>query len=197
MRTNRFWTATIFAATMLAVVAANGKPAMAAHITSFTTDCLINDSALKTSENITTAPVTVTITPGSLQPPNHKLKNVAITASLAADAAAPVNLTIAITDITDDQVAEDDTPGNGCGKPSSKQGADWSPTDFTSLTTTGSLQLVSDAPLAIAGVMLRAERCGKLGTRTYSLAVTCTDNTNVVSDTTAVLQLIVPKNNKK
>jgi hypothetical protein len=191
---SRIWSGTILAATLLAVVASSPKPALAKKaVTSFTVDCLANDAALMASEGVSTAPVAVTITPATLKPPNHKFKNETITMSLTNNSTTPVDLAIAITDITDDQLVEDDTKGEGCGPPSTKQGPDWQPIDFTALTASGTLQNTTDTPLAISGVKLRAERCTKVGTRTYSLAVTCTDTTNSVTDATPVLLVTVPK----
>ena len=103
--------------------------------------------------------------------------------SLAADSSSLVDVSVTVNDITDDQVSTDDAGHSGCGKPTSEQGADWSPTDFSGLSASGSLQHTSDTPVAIGGVELRAERCAKLGTRTYELAVTCCDSTHAVCDT--------------
>ena len=66
----------------------------------------------------------------------------------------------------------------------------------------------SDTPVTIGGVELRAERCAKLGTRTYELAVTCCDSTNAVCDTVGtvngvalgalpILDVTTPKHNGK
>ena len=102
--------------------------------------------------------------------------------TLPADAGSAVGVSLTVTDITDDQLATDNGNGGGCGKPTTKQGADWSPTDFSGLVATGTLEATTDS-LALDGVELRSERCAKLGTRTYTATVVCCDTTNDVCDT--------------
>jgi hypothetical protein len=159
---------------------AKGKP----QPQSFSVGCLTQDTALQASEGLTTgtAAASVSITPASLWPPNHKLKSEGITMTLPAAAASAVDVSVQVTDITDDQLSADNGNGEGCGKPTSTQGADWSPTDFSGLLATGTLQLTSDS-LPLDGVELRSERCAKLGTRTYTVTVECCDTTNAVCDT--------------
>ena len=195
-------------AALLAIASASG--ALAKDSGSFTVGCLTQDTALQTSEGLSAgaAAANVTISPAKLWPPNHKLRSEGISMSLAADASSLVDVSITVNDITDDQVSADDAGNSGCGAPTSKQGPDWSPTDFSGLTASGSLQHVSDTPVAIGGVKLRAERCAKLGTRTYELTVTCCDITNAVCDTVGtvngvalgalpVLDVTTPKHNGK
>lgn len=173
--------------------------------TSFSVGCLTQDTVLQASEGLSAgdAAATVTIVPASLFPPNHKLKSEGITMTLPADAASAVDVSLQLTDITDDQLTADDGNGGGCGKPTSKQGADWAPTVFPGVAATGTLELTTDS-LALDGVELRAERCAKLGTRTYTVTVTCCDTTNAVCDTVGTvngitldslpeLNVIVPK----
>jgi hypothetical protein len=102
--------------------------------------------------------------------------------TLPADAASAVDVSLQVTDITDDQLAADNGTGDGCGKPTSTQGADWAPTTFPGPLATGSLEITSDS-LALDGVEIRSERCAKLGTRTYTITVQCCDTTNSVCDT--------------
>ena len=102
--------------------------------------------------------------------------------SLAADVSSAVDVSLQVTDITDDQLAGDNGGGDGCGQPTSTQGADWAPTTFPGPLATGSLELLSDS-LAVDGTELRSERCAKLGTRTYTVTVQCCDTTNAVCDT--------------
>lgn len=168
---------------LLAIASASG--ALAKDSGSFTVGCLTQDTALQTSEGLASgvAAANVTITPAKLWPPNHKFRTEGISMSLAADSTAPVDVSLTVNDITDDQASADDASHGGCGAPSSKQGADWSPTDFSGLSTTGSLQHAIDTPVAIGGVHLRAERCAKLGTRTYEITVICCDTTHSVCDT--------------
>jgi hypothetical protein len=170
-------------AALLAIASASG--AMAKDSGSFTIGCLTQDTALQTSEGLASgaAAANVTITPAKLWPPNHKFRTEGISMSLAADSSSLVDVSVTVKDITDDQVSTDDSGNSGCGAPTSEQGPDWSPTDFSSLTASGSLQHINDTPVAIDGVKLRAERSAKLGTRTYELAVTCCDSTNAVCDT--------------
>jgi len=195
-------------AALLAIASASG--ALAKDSGSFTVGCLTQDTALQTSEGLASgaAAANVTITPAKLWPPNHKFRTEGISMSLAADSSSPVDVSITVNDITDDQVSTDDVGDSGCGAPTSKQGPDWSPTDFSGLTATGSLQHTSDTPVAIGGVELRAERCAKLGTRTYELTVTCCDSTNAVCDTVGtvngvalgalnILDVTTPKHNGK
>ncbi len=161
---------------------AKGKPGKQPQ--SISVGCLTQDTALQASEGLASgvAAATVTITPASLWPPNHTLKNEDVTMSLVQDAASAVDVSLAVTDITDDQLTADNGNGGGCGKPTSTQGADWTPTEFPGAPAAGSLELVTDS-LALDGVELRAERCAKLGTRTYFVTVTCCDTTNAVCDT--------------
>jgi len=165
---------------------------------SFSTGCLLTDTTLQTDEGLSSsqAPAIVTISPAVLWPPNHKFRNMALTMSLAADSSNAVGVSLAVNDITDDQVTDDDAGDAGCGRPTSLQGADWNPTDFSSVTVSGSLQHTSDA-VSISGVQLRGERCAKDGTRTYEVSVTCCDTTNSVCDgTPEVLDVTVPKNKR-
>jgi hypothetical protein len=57
--------------------------------------------------------------------------------TLPAAAASAVDVSVQVTDITDDQLSADNDNGEGCGKPTAKQGADWSPTDFSGLIASG------------------------------------------------------------
>jgi hypothetical protein len=148
----------------------------------FSVGWLTQDTVLQTSEGLSagTAAANVTITPADLWPPNHKLESEDITMSLAADVPSAVDVSLQVTDITDDQL--DAGKGDGCGKPISKQGADWAPTTFPGPLATGSREVTTDS-LALDGVEIRSERCAKLGTRTYTITVQCCDTTNAVCDT--------------
>jgi hypothetical protein len=150
--------------------------------TSFSVGCLTQDTVLQTAEGLSAgaAAANVTITPADLWPPNHKLESEDITMSLAADVPGAVDVSLQVTDITDDQLEAG--KGDGCGKPTSKQGADWAPTTFPGPLATGSLEVTTDS-LALDGVEIRSERCAKLGTRTYTITVQCCDTTNAVCDT--------------
>ncbi len=160
--------------------------------------CLTADTVLQGWEGLGTgAPAAmVTISPANLWPPNHKFEDVLLSLSLSADStsAVAVSLTVEETEdgITHDQVAGDDAGGHGCGAPTVKQGADWAPTVFSSLTEDATLQFLSDSPLLLGGIQLRRERCAKDGTRMYAISVICRDVTNGVSDT-VILNVTVPK----
>ena len=169
---------------------------------SYSVQCLSNDTALQQSEGITTpstvGPVTVTIAPASLWPPNHKLRVEHVSASLTQPfnpnpAASPynngANVTVWLTDITDDQIAVDDAGGHGCGAPTAKQGPDWLPAVVMSDPTsydTASATLTDTTPVALqfsdqtpssVDVKVRGERCPRDGARTYVLSVVCCDTT--------------------
>jgi hypothetical protein len=165
----------------------------------FSVGCLLNDSTLQGEEGLSSSdpPAVVTISPARLWPPNHKLKNMLISMSPAANSSSVVDVSLTITNITDDQISDDDAGDAGCGPATSLQGADWSPTDFSSLTASGSVQNTTDA-VSIPGVQLRGERCAMDGTRTYAVSVTCCDitNGNVCDSTPGVLDVTVPKSRK-
>ena len=97
---------------------------------SFSVGCLTQDTILQASEGLAagTAAATVTIAPASLWPANHKLRTENITMTLPDAASSAVDVSLQVTDITDDQLAAESGKGGGCGQPTSKQGADWSPT---------------------------------------------------------------------
>lgn len=172
------------AAAMIVVALAPAAFAKGNQTQSFSVGCLTQDTTLQTSEGLSsgTAAATVTISPASLWPPNHKLKSEGIVMTLPAAAASVVGVSVQVIDITDDQLAGDNGGGEGCGQPTAKQGDDWSPTTFPGPLATGSLELTTDS-LALDGTELRAERCAKLGTRTYTVTVQCCDTTNAVCDT--------------
>lgn len=183
------------------VVLAVTPAALAKDSGSFSIQCLASDSALQQAEGITdaTGPVTVAITPAKLWPPNHKFRNVSASASLtqafaANPPAAPytngADITIWIVGISDDQDTNDDAGGHGCGKPTAKQGLDWSPDVELATTTsyvagTATLSGASLVPLGLVDqnnapvdLKLRGERCARVGTRTYEIDVVCCDNTD-------------------
>src|ERR1019366_7662762 len=126
---------------------------------SFSVGCLTQDTTLQASEGLAagTAAATVTIAPASLWPPNHKMLTEGITMTLPDAASSAVDVSLQVTDITDDQLVAESGKGGGCGQPTSKQGADWSPTDFSGLVSTGTLEATT-VSLALEAVELRAER---------------------------------------
>ncbi len=184
MKFEKLMASAVGAAAMIVIATAPAALAKGKQTQSFSVGCLTQDTVLQASEGLTagTAAATVTISPASLWPPNHKLGNEAISMTLPAAAGSAVDVSLQVTDITDDQLAADNGNGEGCGKPTSKQGADWAPTSFPGVAATGTLELTTDS-LALDGVQLRSERCAKLGTRTYTVTVECCDTTNAVCDT--------------
>ena len=128
---------------------------------------------------------TILVTPETLWPPNHKLKTIDISYLETASDADTISLTI--NSITDDQISAD--PGtagatDGCGP--SKD--DWV-FDSTPVTNT-------DPNAAATTVQVRAERCGSLGDRHYSINLTCAtadDPTGVTID----VPVVVPHNHPK
>ena len=191
---------TLIAAALVSI--AVGPKAFAGY-SSFSTGCLVNDTSLRAAEGLSSndPAAIVTISPARLWPPNHRLRDVAISMSLntTTTLANPVDVSLTIDDITDDQIGPDDAGGDGCGKPTSRQGLDWSP-DLSNypqgLQQTGSLQTQTDA-VSLGGVQLRAERCAALGTRTYTVSFICcdtTDPTNPICDASPESVLVtVPK----
>src|SRR5262249_42523084 len=125
--------------------------------------CLVNDPTLQTAEGLsnTDDAAIVSISPASLWPPNHKLRDESVVMTLNPKAtstpSSPVNVSLTVNSITDDQVADDDAGGHGCGKPSAAQGSDWQPTGFPSSPANGSLQATTDQ-VSLTGVQLRGER---------------------------------------
>jgi len=128
---------------------------------------------------------TILVTPETLWPPNHKLKTIGITYVETTSDLDTISLTI--NSITDDQISAD--PGtagaaDGCGP--SKD--DWV-FDSTPVTNT-------DPNAAATTVQVRAERCGSLGDRHYSINLTCAtadDPTGVTID----VPVVVPHNHPK
>jgi hypothetical protein len=179
MKFEKLMASAVGAAAVLVIATAPAALAKAKNQPSFSVGCLTQDTALQTAEGLSAgdAAATVTIVPASLWPPNHKLKNEGVTMTLPADASSAVDVSLQLIDITDDQVGAG--KGEGCGKATS---TDWEPTVLPGVAVTGTLELTTDS-LALDGVELRSERCAKLGTRTYTVTVTCCDTTNAVCDT--------------
>jgi hypothetical protein len=192
-------------AALLAIAAA--PPAFAKRAKdsgSYSVSCLTSDSALQSAlgiTDLTVAPVNVTVSPASLWPPNHKMRAESFSVNLTQPfnpdpAASPydngADISVWVVGLTDDQVADDDGGGHGCGKPTSRQGADWSPANLllsdpttyvsgsATLTdaTVTQLSLVDQSSNPV-NVGLRAERCARDGTRTYTVSVVCCDTTGV------------------
>ncbi len=195
-------------ATLLAIVIA--PPAFAKknkNSGSYSVGCLTSDAALETALGIATdgsvAPVSVTVSPGTLWPPNHKMHAESFTVNLTSPFASNpspyangADILVWITNITDDQLDLDGPGGHSCGQKTAKQGADWSPavdsgtttsyltgntTDPLTDTTSTALNIADETP-ASAEVDLRGERCAREGARTYTITVVCCDLDSVVCD---------------
>lgn len=117
-----------------------------------TVDDSFNAAACSSMVNVvdTTAPViqSLTATPNSLWPPNHKMVPVSLAVSVSDVCDPTVAASCQITSVTSNQ------PVNGTGD--GNTAPDWE--------ITGPLTL-----------NLRAERAGNLGARIYTITVTCTD----------------------
>ncbi len=102
----------------------------------------------------------IVVSPNTLWPPNHKMVTVDV-AYIDNDHDGDA-LTLAIDSISSNQDAADGT--SNC-EPAS--GPDWiiGPTPVTS----------TDPASAATSVELRAERCAEMGSRTYTITVTCMD----------------------
>ena len=120
--------------------------------------------------------------PGHAVAPNHKLHTIAISAT-DTDKDADT-FTVTVSNITSSQ---NETPGEGCGQPSGKQGPDFA--------GVGNIAQGSDPDgTALTSVQLRAERCAQLGERVYDIEITCSEtNVSGESNDTAHLTVIVPK----
>jgi hypothetical protein len=128
----------------------------------------------------------ITYGPITLWPPNHKLQGIRIQFAESEATSDTDTIGIQVNDITFNQQSADDAGGNGCGQPTSKQGQDFS---FSTDVITGP----DTAPISTS-VILRAERCANLGTRIYSIDVTCSDDGGT---DTATLLVQVPKSRGK
>ena len=141
---------------------------------------------------------TVTIAPNNLWPPNHKMRNITLSVSLDNDSQVPVPFSLTIDSLSSDQQLADDGGHNGCGQPTAKQGKDTSPEP--PVTQSDTLQSKSD--VLTLPIMLRGERCARIGPRTYEVAFHCCDNSdaqNPICDAggSDVLEVHVQKKNKK
>ena len=115
---------------------------------------------------------TVTWSPTSIWPPNHKMQTVTISYVAPADNPSTNDTTtITVGAITDNQAASDGSGElNGSGQPTDQQGLDWAGTGNSATSAEGST--------ATTTAQVRAERSGhgKDG-RTYSIQVMCSEST--------------------
>jgi hypothetical protein len=116
----------------------------------------------------------ITYSPSTLWPPNHKMVPITISYNQPCDEGAFPNppssvcatgpMTLTVNSIT----SNEEPPGNGCGKPDPAQGPDWTGVGLTN-TVQGEPATVTVTP------SVRAERCGTGTGRTYTINVTCID----------------------
>lgn len=107
---------------------------------------------------------TITYSPTTLWPPNHKLQPITISFTQPNDdSSGPVAITV------DAISSNEEPPGNGCGKPNPPQGRDW--------TGVGASASAPSEPATVTVTpQVRAERCGTGDGRTYTIQVTCKDD---------------------
>ncbi len=103
---------------------------------------------------------TITWSPTTLWPPNHKLVPITISYAVGDDDG---DISIHIDSIEESE----EPPGNGCGP---SQTSDWT---GVGLSVSGS---DDDSPITLTGVKLRAERCGTGDGRTYTIHMSCCDD---------------------
>jgi hypothetical protein len=134
---------------------------------------------------------TVTWTPTTVWPPNHKMQTITISYTAPSDAPGDQS-TIAIGMITDDQAASDGSDElNGSGQPTDQQGLDWS--------GTGNTASADEGTPATTTAQVRAERSGTdPNGRTYSIQVMCGEQdagaaaVNPAEQGTATVTVTVP-----
>ncbi len=116
--------------------------------------------------------VVISYSPTILSPPNHKLVPIAIS---AMDTDADLDLfTVTVTSISSSQV---EGPGEGCGQPSDKQGADFTGVGISAFG-------MDPSTVMLTGVSVRAERCAEEGARVYDIKISCVEPTELVPTTT-------------
>jgi hypothetical protein len=133
-------------------------------------------------------------TPIQLWPPNHQMRTISVTYidNSAAGATQGDNdgdqETLTINSITENQTADDDAGGKGCGQPTSQQGADW-------IFSTNTINSMDPQNIGTT-VQVRSERCAKDKTepRIYTISVTCgnPDSGSSSNPTTVDLNVTVP-----
>jgi hypothetical protein len=137
---------------------------------------------------------TVTWSPTSIWPPNHKMQTVTINYTAPADSPSTNDTTtVTVTSITDNQAASDGADElNGSGQPTDQQGLDWA--------GIGNSANSAEGKTATTTAQVRAERSGhgKAG-RVYSIVVSCSEqlggsapDADPNSSGTATLTVTVP-----
>jgi hypothetical protein len=120
---------------------------------------------------------TVTWSPTTLWPPNHKMQTITINYVAPSDLPGD-QTTITVGAITDNQAASDGTGElKGSGQPTAQQGLDWAGTGNSATSSEGSR--------ATTTAQVRAERSGTAaGGRTYTIQLMCSESNSGVPDPT-------------
>src|SRR5258708_5632862 len=130
--------------------------------------------------------LSVTASPTTLWPPNHKMVPVTFSLTESPSDSDGGTLSIQIMDIATNQVDED-----GAGQPTLQQGPDWTP------SAPGTAQTATEPGPATVTEMFRAERNGvaplKTG-RQYTVTVACKETMALVTETmgSATFTITVP-----
>jgi hypothetical protein len=135
---------------------------------------------------------TVTWSPTSIWPPNHKMQTVTINYTAPADNPDQGDTTtITVDSVVDDQAGTDGSGElQGSGQPTDQQGLDWG--------GIGNSDTSAEGQTATTTAQVRAERSGlvKAG-RTYTITVSCTEQSaagtpNPMDSGMATLTVTVP-----
>jgi hypothetical protein len=135
---------------------------------------------------------TVTWSPTSVWPPNHKMQTVTINYTAPADTPDTSDTTtITVDSVVDDQAGTDGSDElNGSGQPTDQQGLDWG--------GIGNSATSAEGQTATTTAQVRAERSGLVQAgRTYTITVSCSEQTggsvpNPVDSGMAMLTVNVP-----
>ncbi|HET6816445.1 MAG TPA: hypothetical protein VFH66_04380 [Mycobacteriales bacterium] len=115
---------------------------------------------------------TVTWSPTSIWPPNHKMQTVTINYTAPADNPNTSDTTtITVDSVVDDQAGADGSGElQGSGQPTAQQGLDWG--------GVGNSATSAEGQTATTTASVRAERSGLMQSgRTYTITVSCTEQT--------------------
>jgi hypothetical protein len=114
---------------------------------------------------------TITYSPVTLWPPNHKMETINISFAESEATSDSDTLALQVTGISSNQDAADAAGGSGCGKDKAP-GDDWT---FSNAVVTGTAG--DDVHAVPTSVQVAAERCAKIkSARVYTIDVTCTDD---------------------
>jgi hypothetical protein len=135
---------------------------------------------------------TVTWSPTSIWPPNHKMQTVTINYTAPADSPDTSDTTtITVDSVVDDQAGTDGSGElQGSGQPTAQQGLDWG--------GIGNSATSPEGQTATTTASVRAERSGLVQAgRTYTITVSCSEQTggtvpNPMDSGMATLTVTVP-----